>query len=162
MATRWRAMRMTSWSSAKAVKRRKPPLRSFAPGSLKTASACIRTPQAVARAAAQAGKASRGRSLPGRPNALDQRLLRGRRVVRASHGLAEREMPPMRKPPTGEPCAGKSHARFGGRGGDAVPTPIGALPLKRQRPIGPARASPRRDDERGASGVRDDNLTARL
>ncbi len=43
-------------------------------------------------------KASRGRTLPGRSNALDQRLLRGRRAVRASHGLAEREMPPMRKP----------------------------------------------------------------
>ena len=56
--------------------------------------------------------------------ALDQRLLRGRRAVRASHGLAGREMLPMRKPPTGEPCAGKPHARFGGRGGDAVPTPI--------------------------------------
>ena len=37
-------------------------------------------------------------------------------------------MPPMRKPPTGEPCAGKPHARFGGRGGEAVPTPI-AKPL---------------------------------
>ena len=24
---------------------------------------------------------------------------------------------PMRKPPTGEPCAGEPHARFGGRGG---------------------------------------------
>ncbi len=31
----------------------------------------------------------------------------------------------MRKPPTGEPCAGEPHARFGGRGGRAsFPTPI--------------------------------------
>jgi hypothetical protein len=31
----------------------------------------------------------------------------------------------MRKPPTGEPCAGKLHARFGGRGGLLpFPTPI--------------------------------------
>ncbi len=31
------------------------------------------------------------------------------------------------KPPTGEPCAGKPHARFGGRGGrKPFPTPIGA------------------------------------
>ena len=32
---------------------------------------------------------------------------------------------PMRKPPTGEPCAGEPHARFGGRGGrEPFPTPI--------------------------------------
>jgi hypothetical protein len=30
----------------------------------------------------------------------------------------------MRKPATGEPCAGEPHARFGGRGGGAFPTPI--------------------------------------
>jgi hypothetical protein len=31
---------------------------------------------------------------------------------------------PMRKPPTGEPCAGEPHARFGGRGGlIALPDP---------------------------------------
>jgi hypothetical protein len=29
----------------------------------------------------------------------------------------------MLKPPTGEPCAGKPHARFGGRGGAALPDP---------------------------------------
>jgi hypothetical protein len=29
----------------------------------------------------------------------------------------------MRKPPTGEPCAGKPHARFGGRGGATLPDP---------------------------------------
>ena len=32
----------------------------------------------------------------------------------------------MRKPPTGEPCAGEPHARFGGRGRrEPFPTPIG-------------------------------------
>src|SRR5262245_29542692 len=32
---------------------------------------------------------------------------------------------PMRKPPTGEPCAGEPHARFGGRGRqEPFPTPI--------------------------------------
>jgi hypothetical protein len=30
----------------------------------------------------------------------------------------------MRKLATGEPCAGDPHARFGGRGGGAFPTPI--------------------------------------
>jgi hypothetical protein len=31
----------------------------------------------------------------------------------------------MLKPPTGEPCAGEPHARFGGRGGlQPFPTPI--------------------------------------
>jgi len=29
----------------------------------------------------------------------------------------------MRKPPTGEPCAGEPHARFGGRGGATFPDP---------------------------------------
>src|SRR5712691_4128799 len=29
----------------------------------------------------------------------------------------------MRKPPTGEPYAGKLHARFGGRGGETLPDP---------------------------------------
>ena len=31
---------------------------------------------------------------------------------------------PMRKQPTGEPCAGELHARFGGREAQAFPTPI--------------------------------------
>jgi hypothetical protein len=36
----------------------------------------------------------------------------------------------MRKPLTGEPCAGKLHARFGGRGGRApISTPISGAPL---------------------------------
>ena len=29
----------------------------------------------------------------------------------------------MRKPPTGEPYAGKPHVRFGGRGGESLPDP---------------------------------------
>ena len=29
----------------------------------------------------------------------------------------------MRKPPTGEPCAGEPQARFGGRGGVTLPDP---------------------------------------
>ncbi len=29
----------------------------------------------------------------------------------------------MRKWPTGEPCAGEPHARFGGRGGETLPYP---------------------------------------
>ena len=33
------------------------------------------------------------------------------------------ETPPMRKPATGEPCAGEPHARFGGRGGESLPYP---------------------------------------
>ena len=35
---------------------------------------------------------------------------------------------PMRKPPTGEPCAGEPHARFGGRERrEPFPTPIGLV-----------------------------------
>ncbi len=34
----------------------------------------------------------------------------------------------MLKPPTGDPCAGEPHARFGGRGGrELFPTPIGVF-----------------------------------
>ena len=29
----------------------------------------------------------------------------------------------MRKPATGEPCAGEPHARFGGQGGKSLPDP---------------------------------------
>jgi hypothetical protein len=51
-------------------------------------------------------------------------LLRGTCDV---HHLASMcsEPIPMRKPPTGEPCAGEPHARFGGRGRrKPFPTPI--------------------------------------
>ncbi|MBC2711003.1 MAG: hypothetical protein HGJ94_08425 [Desulfosarcina sp.] len=30
----------------------------------------------------------------------------------------------LRKPPTGEPCAGEPHARFGGWGGVTLPAPL--------------------------------------
>ena len=61
----------------------------------------------VACLPAQAGKASRLWPLSRRSDALDQRFLRGRWAVRTLHGLAGSEMLPMRKLPTGEPCAGK-------------------------------------------------------
>jgi len=38
----------------------------------------------------------------------------------------------MRTSPTGEPCAGELHARFGGRGGrEPFPTPIPVIRFKR-------------------------------
>jgi len=50
--------------------------------------------------------------------------LRGTRVVHPLH-LGDGEPIPMRKPPTGEPCAGEPQARFGGRGQrQPFPTPI--------------------------------------
>src|ERR1700724_1739837 len=52
-------------------------------------------------------------------------LLRCSWVVHPTHGLRAGETLPMRKPATGEPCAGEPHARFGGRGGPTpFPTPI--------------------------------------
>src|SRR5882724_4902255 len=52
-----------------------------------------------------------------RSSALAQRLLRVSRAVHPSHRLPASETLPMRKPTTGEPCAGEPHARFGGSGG---------------------------------------------
>src|SRR5262245_54673943 len=48
---------------------------------------------------------------------------------------------PMRKPPTGEPCAGEPHARFGGRGRpEPFPPPIGfsvvRMGVYRRKPFG--------------------------
>ncbi|MGH8611482.1 MAG: group II intron maturase-specific domain-containing protein [Gammaproteobacteria bacterium] len=54
----------------------------------------------------------------------------------ASHlarGLCAGAPIPMRKPPTGEPCAGKPLARFGGRGDASLPDPYRAPP-KREIP----------------------------
>ena len=52
-------------------------------------------------------------------------LLRECQAVRASHGLAISETVSMKKPPTGEPYAGKPPVRFGGRGRcKPIPTPI--------------------------------------
>ena len=53
--------------------------------------------------------------------------LRPSRMPNGSHftPLGKSETTPMRKPPTGEPYAGKPHVRFGGRGGlETFPTPI--------------------------------------
>ena len=64
-------------------------------------------------------------TLPRRPSTLAKCLLRACRAVRTSHGLAIRETVSMKKPPTGEPYAGKPPVRFGGRGRrKPIPTPI--------------------------------------
>src|SRR6266508_1432677 len=56
---------------------------------------------------------------------MAQRLLRECRAVRASHGQTISETVSMKKPPTGEPYAGKPPVRFGGRGRrKPIPTPI--------------------------------------
>ena len=45
-----------------------------------------------------------------------------------ARSLDSSESIPMRKPPTGEPCAGEPHARFGGRGGvKSFPTSIAGI-----------------------------------
>src|SRR5258708_27847072 len=53
-------------------------------------------------------------------------LLRTSRAARTRHSLADRETLPMRKPPTGEPYAGKPPVRFGGRGGQNPSRPLSA------------------------------------
>ena len=53
-------------------------------------------------------------------------FLRSPRAVHLNYGPWVSEPIPMRKLPTGEPCAGEPHARFGGRGRrEPFPTPIG-------------------------------------
>ena len=59
-----------------------------------------------------------------RPSPLAQCLLRASRAARPVRGLARGETLPMRKPPTGEPYAGKPHVRFGGRGGANPSRPL--------------------------------------
>jgi len=50
---------------------------------------------------------------------------RGTSVVHPLYPCVDEPIP-MRQPPTGEPCAGEPHARFGGRGRrKPFPTPIG-------------------------------------
>src|SRR5271155_4791750 len=44
-------------------------------------------------------------------------------TVHIIHGSIPSETSPMWKPTTGEPCAGKPPARFGGRGGESLPYP---------------------------------------
>jgi hypothetical protein len=90
-------------------------------------------PSPAARASAQAGEAAGPGHLPGRSPTLAHCLLRECRAVRASHGLASSETVSMKKPPTGEPYAGKPHVRFGGRGGRRpFPTPINST-IRRSR-----------------------------
>ena len=50
-------------------------------------------------------------------------------TVRIIHGSIPSETSPMRKPTTGEPCAGKPPARFGGRGGESLPYPYHEVKL---------------------------------
>ncbi len=81
-------------------------------------------PTTVARRPAQAGKAPGLRTKPRRPSPLAQHFLRGAWTVHLNHGPLSRETLPMRNPTTGEPCAGKLHARFGGRGGQQPSLPL--------------------------------------
>jgi hypothetical protein len=79
------------------------------------------------RSAETADEAVAHRSGPRSQSAVAQCLLRGARAVRTSRSLGHCETVSMKKPPTGEPCAGKPPARFGGRGGRMpIPTPIRA------------------------------------
>ena len=62
-------------------------------------------------------------------SALAKYILRGPGTVHHGCSLGAGEPIPMRKPPTGEPCAGEPHARFGGRGRrEPFPTPIDRRP----------------------------------
>src|SRR6476620_6276718 len=56
-------------------------------------------------------------------SAVAQCLLRRARAVRTSPSLGRCETASMKKPPTGEPYAGKPPVRFGGRGGASHPDP---------------------------------------
>jgi hypothetical protein len=59
------------------------------------------------------------------PSEVAQCFLRYPRAVHHGYGPCVGEPIPMRKLPTGEPCAGEPHARFGGRGRrKPFPTPI--------------------------------------
>ena len=67
----------------------------------------------------------RASAMSRRPSALAQCLLRNTGLF-TMNGLCAGEPIPMRKPPTGEPCAGEPPARFGGRGGESLPDPYQA------------------------------------
>ena len=83
-------------------------------------------PPSTAGAPAQAGKAPGLWPVSCRPSPLAQCILRRTRAFHHDRSPTVGEPIPMRKPPTGEPCAGEPHARFGGRGGRySFPTPIG-------------------------------------
>ena len=83
------------------------------------------SPAAATRPSPQTGEAvvEHGNQ-PRRSSTLAKCLLRGSRAVRASHGLAVGETVSMKKPPTGEPYAGKPPVRFGGRGGRKPSLPL--------------------------------------
>src|SRR5262249_668567 len=51
-----------------------------------------------------------------RPSSVAEYFLRNSGVVHLDRSPCVSEPIPMRKLPTGEPCAGEPHARFGGRG----------------------------------------------
>ena len=65
----------------------------------------------------QAGQARAHRDRARGQSTLVKCLLRECRAVRTPTRPASSETVSMKKPPTGEPCAGKPPARFGGRGG---------------------------------------------
>src|SRR5580658_7048080 len=93
---------------------------------------------AAAGDVAQARQTTRLRRCPGGPATLAQCFLRFRRAVHPRHSLAAGETVPMRTPPTGEPYAGKPPVRFGGRGGESLPS------LSGERSALMTRGSPRR------------------
>src|SRR5918996_2728330 len=79
----------------------------------------------VASGTSKAEEATGHGSLSRGSSALAQYILRGPGTVHHDCSLEASEPIPMRKPPTGEPCAGEPHARFGGRGRrKPFPTPI--------------------------------------
>ena len=65
----------------------------------------------------QAGEAPGLWPVSCRPSPLAQCILRRTRAFHHDRSPTVGEPIPMRKPPTGEPCAGEPPARFGGRGG---------------------------------------------
>jgi len=73
--------------------------------------------QATEGDTAQAGKASWNGTVPGRSQTLAKCVLRKPWAVHHERSPGVSEPIPMRKPLTGDPCAGEPHARFGGMGG---------------------------------------------
>ena len=56
-------------------------------------------------------------------NGVKGSFLRTTRTFHHERSPMGSEPIPMRKPATGEPCAGEPHARFGGQGGKSLPDP---------------------------------------
>ena len=82
-------------------------------------------PTTTAGAPAQTGETSGLWAELCRPLSLARCILRYRRAFPPSRSPTAGEPISMRKPLTGEPCAGEPHARFGGRGRRApFPAPI--------------------------------------